>query len=133
MGRDYMEYMVMNRLAGQDTWTWLNAVLLAGLLVVVIVKRELIQSPGLFRAAWFLFAASLVAPPLLISVMLEVDNGFTRGGARAMDDLFVLRLLHTSLGPLFFAGSLCALISAIMPRRFGRPQKPAQETCPLDD
>jgi hypothetical protein len=135
MGREYMELMAYNKLFSSESW--LNVMFLAGLFGFLMVRRDSIASPTLFKIAWFLFAASLGVPSLLMQIIVLIDPGMGlmagMGGRTRGDAMFLLRIMGNSAGPLLLASAMCCFISSVLPRTRQRLRAPVPERCPLDD
>jgi hypothetical protein len=132
MGRQYMETIAYNKIFSSDSW--LNVMFMAGLFSFLMYRRDSIVSPTLYKIAWFLFAASLAVPSLIIPVILQIDPGLSGMGVRAQGDvLFLLRILGNAAGPLLLALAMCCFISSVLPRIRRPLGPPAPDRCPLDD
>lgn len=131
---DLMEMMFFRQMLGGGD-SWVQAVFLAGVFLVVLFRRDQIVSPYMFRVSVILYVLSYILP-LLLSAVLQ----FTlRGSGRVMgrgpgDSGELLQILMTAVGPLLLGLAIMLCVLSMLPpqsRYPGPPQRPPQPH-PLD-
>ena len=92
-------------------------VVLIGLFVALLFRRESITSLGLFRMGYILFLLSLVIPSLVQSFFAFVgsSNGIRSGLSANGTSLAI----YTPIGPIFLAAGLLCILGSLMPPRIG--------------
>jgi hypothetical protein len=130
MNFEYAQLMMLRQLSGD----YLPVVVLSGLFVALLFRRESITSYGLFKVGYILFILSLVVPTLVQSFLVLVGppNGL-RGGPSAEVASFTI---ISSLGPICLAVGLICILGSLMPSLATRlPAKPpaAPQKHPLDE
>ena len=115
------ELMLMRELFGESGW--LQPVFLLSMFTALLFRRDCITSPGKFRAAYFLFALSLILPALMGPVlgtagfqsMARMFSG--RSYTMQSDAGFTVSLIATAGGPGLFALSIVCALASMMPRK----------------
>ena len=114
------ELLYLRQLFGNSGHGWLQVTLLGFLFLVLIFKPDRIVNRSLFRIACFLFALSVILPPLvtLSTSLLAGDTASSYSRSRAMMSGSPLMMsLSSSLGPVLFGiSALCGLLSLIPDR-----------------
>lgn len=112
------------------------AVFLAGMFAVVFFKRESIAIPGMFKLAYWLFAAAIVVPPCLMSlasaIMDQPFGSVQMRGARPSDLGSTLSMLYSAAGPALFAVSVLCAFGSMFPRKLPRAVEAPPGKHPLD-
>lgn len=111
-----------------------HAVFLAGLFAVVLFKKESIAIPGMFKLAYFLFAAAIVLPACITPFAAVMKGSFSgHMGARTFSDLdWTISLALNAAGPLLFALSILCAFGSLFPRKLPPPPPSAPVKHPLD-
>ena len=129
-----MEQFFLSQLFGSNGL--LYAVFLAGMFAVVLFKREGIAIPGMFKLAYWLFAAAIVVPPCLMSLASAMmDQPFASvqmSGPRASDLGLTLTALYSGAGPVLFALSMLCAFGSMFPRKLPRAVQAPPGKHPLD-
>ena len=107
--------MYLSQLFGGMTKVWLEVTFLLCLFGILVFKSERISNQGLFRAAWTLFALSIIIPSCMM-FFLDLGGSFDarRGGDFAPSMVF--RLFSAS-GPILFGVSLICAFGSTLPKR----------------
>jgi Zn-dependent protease len=104
------EYYVLQQLLRAGSG-WVQATLLAGLLVVLVFRPERIRNRTLFHLACWLFALSVAIPPLLNLLFTAVGGGLF--GSMAASSLVLAAT--TLAGPGLLGVSLLLALLSLMP------------------
>jgi hypothetical protein len=112
----------------------LPLVVLSGLFVALLFRRESITSFGLFKLGYIFFIVSLVIPALVQSFLIAISApGGLRSGLSGDGTSFAI---VNALGPIFLAVGLMCILGSLMPLRAKRspfmPPAPPQKH-PLDE
>ena len=130
MGNNFLEMLATGQLlGGLGGNQWLSVAMLAGLFSILMFRRDAIAIPGLFKLSWFLFAASVVAPALLMPLLMTSDP-YSRGSQAELS--FVTQMLATASGPGCLALSMCTLVSSMFVRKLRAPPVIGPTKHPLD-
>ena len=127
-----MELMYLRQMLGGDSW--LQAVFLAGVFLVVLFRREQIVSPYMFRVSIILYVLSLILPIAITSILQYTSStrgvGFIGSGSRG--ELF--HTLMTGVGPAVFGLSVLLCVLSMLPpqSRYPAPPQRQQQPHPLD-
>jgi hypothetical protein len=123
------EYMMIQQLI--QSLGGANAIYVAGMFAALLWRRESVMNWGLFRASYLLFAASLLLPPIIQSVvmMTMASGGFRTGGMQG-DANVLLSAISGGIGPGLFAGAVICGLGSMMPRRIFNMPPPASEPKP---
>ena len=93
---------------------YLPAVLLAGLFVALLFRRDSIESYPLFRLGYIFFILSLVLPALAQSYLAAANvGGWSRVEFSGDGTPFAL---FNAIGPIFQAIGLMCTLGSLMPR-----------------
>ncbi len=94
-------------------------VVLIGLFVALLFRRESITSLGLFRMGYILFLLSLVIPSLVQTFFVWVSppNGMRSGLSSNGSSLAI----YSAIAPIFLAAGLMCILGSLMPPRVRRP------------
>jgi len=130
MGNNFLEMLATGQLfGGLGGSQWLSVAMLAGLFAILIFRRDAIAIPGLFKLSWFLFAASVVAPAVLMP-LITLNDPYSGGSSG--DVSFLLRMLAFGGGPGCLALSMCTLVSSMFVRNLRAPPVIGPTKHPLD-
>jgi hypothetical protein len=108
-------------------------VVLIGLFVALLFRRESITSLGLFRMGYILFLLSLVIPSVVQSFFAWIPPNGIRSGLSANGSSLAI---YTAIAPIFLAAGLTCILGSLMPPRVRRPpyRPPAPpQKHPLDE
>jgi hypothetical protein len=116
MQPDYLMLQLLSQ-AVSSGGGWLTAVLLLGLLVALLFRRERINNWVLFRLSCCLLAASVIVPPIL-NVLLNLTGSsmpITGSGAFARTSTnYAVAMFAYALSPILQGTSiLCALLAMV--------------------
>lgn len=128
---DILQYMMMQNMGGQGSDSWMALGLLAGFVIAIFYKRELVTSWLMLRMAVILFALSLVLPAFVMGVTIPIAQ-FSFGSNAAFESLMIQGLARC-VGPTSLSISLLCLFSSVMPRRASLAPQPVHQKHPLDD
>jgi hypothetical protein len=128
-----MELMYLRQMMGGDSWV--HAVFLAGVFLVILFRREQIVSPYMFRISIILYVLSLIMPTLVTAMLqFTLARRSGRGMLPSEDNGMLLQILTTGAGPLLFGLAVLLCILSMLPvqsRYPAPPERPAQPH-PLD-
>ncbi len=128
------ELLLLKQLAGNDGW--LSAAILISLFLIVILRRDSIALPSLFRLGVLFFALSIAIPPLVLPLGSYIA-GTVRMPVRFQpgnDGSLLLTLFMNGTGPALQALTVLCIFNAIMPRVFHKkPESIVPQKHPLDD
>ena len=129
-----MEMMLFRQMFGGDS-SWVSAVFLAGVFLLILFRREQIVSPYMFRVSIILYVLSLIMPSV-ITAMLQYT--LARRGSRGLlpseDSGVLLQLLTTGAGPLLLGLAVLLCILSMLPvqSRYPAPPERPPQPHPLD-
>lgn len=127
-----MEQFVLSQLFGGQNL--IHAVFLAGMFAVVLFRRETIAIPGMFKLAYWLFAAAIVVPACITPFATAMSGSFSARmrGPMASDVGWVLNAVYTATGPVLFALSVLCAFGSMFPRKLRPASIAAPAPHPLD-
>jgi hypothetical protein len=126
------ELMYLRQMLGTDSWV--QAVFLAGVFLVIVFRRDHIVSPYMFRVSIILYVLSLILPITITSILQYTAS--TRGvgfiGSGSGGELF--HTLMPGVGPAVFGLSVLLCILSMLPERSRYPAPPQRQpqSHPLD-
>ncbi|MCC7085973.1 MAG: hypothetical protein IT427_13300 [Pirellulales bacterium] len=113
---------------------WHSTIYIAGMFAALLWRKESVVSWGLFRASYWLFAASLVLPPVVQPYLMHTAMVSNRGiSIEGVNTL--LNVIWAGIGPIMFAGAVICGLGSMMPlRAVSTPPStlPPQPPHPLD-
>jgi hypothetical protein len=128
---DVMEMMVYRQMIGGESW--IHAVFLAGVFLVILYRRDQIVSPYMFRVSVILFVLSSILP--VVFTTLVQTGAFGRGGGfmNSPEGGALFRMFLMAIGPTLFGLSVLFCILSMLPaqNRYAAPREP-QHPHPLD-
>jgi hypothetical protein len=120
------ELFYLRQLFSFGTTDWLKVAMLLGLLAVLIYRPERVRRPAAMTCACWLFALSIVIPPVLNALVgIAVDTGMStryRSSAQSPE----LITLVIAVGPMLFGISVLLSLLSLVPARSKRPAGPAK-------
>ena len=129
-----MEMMVFRQLFGGGD-SWVQAVFLAGVFLVIAFRREQIVAPYMFRVSIILYVLSFIAPALIASMLQYTLARRANIGMLASEDKGGwLQLLTTGTGPLLLGLAVLLCILSMLPvqSRYPAPPERPPQPHPLD-
>src|SRR5687768_4397821 len=107
---DLMQMMQFRQMFSGDSWV--SAVFLAGVFLVLLFRRDQIVSPYMFRVSVILYVLSFIMPTVITAMLQYTLARRVSQGFLASDDKgALLQLLTSGAGPLLLglAVLLCIL------------------------
>ena len=120
MQQDYLMLQLLSQSANGGG-NWLTAVLLLGLLLALLFKRERITNWALFRLSCWFFAASITIPPIL-NVLTNVTGARNPALQRSGDYMVVLCVY--AIGPILLGTSIICALCSLIPSRYDTQVSP---------
>jgi hypothetical protein len=93
---------------------WIQPTLLAGMLLVLVLRPEKLRHRTLFLLAAISLALSIIAPPVLLLLVSGLGTG-TFGGPWGRAGNPVLPIATNVAGPFFQAASILLAVLSLMP------------------
>jgi hypothetical protein len=128
---DVMEMMYVRQMFGGESWV--HAVFLAGVFLVILYRRDQIVSPYMFRVSIILYVLSFILPVVFIT-MLQTGSFIRAGGFMESPETGTLfRMFMMAIGPTLLGLSVLLCILSMLPpqSRYSPPREP-QRPHPLD-
>jgi hypothetical protein len=128
--RDVMEMIMVRQVFGGGE-SWIQAVFLAGVFLVLLFRRDHIVSPYMFRVSIILFVLSMVLPVIIVGIMQF--TGATPSPIRSVGDS-LLQVLMTGTGPVLLGLAVLLCILSMLPAhsRYPAPPERPPQPHPLD-
>jgi hypothetical protein len=128
---DVMEMMVYRQMTGGESW--MHAVFLAGIFLVIVYRRDQIVSPYMFRVSIILFVLSSILPVVFTTFLQTGALGRRGGFMDSPEGGALFRVFLMGIGPTLFGLSVLFCILSMLPAqsRFSTPREP-QHPHPLD-
>ncbi len=129
-----MEMMVFRQMFGGGE-SWVQAVFLAGVFLVIAFRRDQIVAPYMFRISIIFYVLSFIAPALITSMLQYTLTRRANIGMLPSEDKGAwLQLLTTGTGPLLLGLSVLLCILSMLPiqSRYPAPPERPSQPHPLD-
>ena len=110
---------------------YIPLVVLSGLFVALLFRREAIISPALFRIGYLFVIAAILVPALIAPFTM---SGLSRPYGSSMGEssgLMTIGLLN-AIGPVLMAIGLLCVFGSLMPPLFHKPTNLPPQKHPLD-
>jgi len=129
----YRDYLQMSLLRESFSPNYIPVAVLVGLFLVLMFRRESINSIGMFRIGYISFIASVVLPPLLQTAWVAMTTPSNSLGSGSLPTGFPFAAIN-AVEPIFMGVGLLFIFGSLMPRRTKRPQPelPPPQRHPLD-
>ena len=127
---DVMEMMVYRQMFGGESWV--HAVFLAGVFLVILYRRDQIVSPYMFRVSIILFVLSSILP-IFFTTLAQTGGLGRRGFMESPEGGALFRVFLMAIGPTLFGLSVLFCFLSMLPGQSRLPAPPQpQRPHPLD-
>ncbi len=109
------QVLVLQQLLNGGGSGWVQATLLACLVLILLLRPERIERRGLFFLACWLYVSSMLIPPLA-GLLMWAFGGVLAMGRPGYGGLDLFSMATLSLGPLLFGASILLTLLSLLPR-----------------
>ncbi|MEX2138683.1 MAG: hypothetical protein WD894_05440 [Pirellulales bacterium] len=126
---DLREMMLFRQMFGGDSWV--SAVFLAGVFLVLLFRRDQIVSPYMFRVSIILYVLSFIMPTIITAMLQYTLARRASQGLLASEDKGpLLQVLTSGAGPLLLGLAVLLCILSMLPAQSRYPAPPERPTPP---